>query len=1206
MHRNLHYLLVFVASILIATFLFQHNAQFDFFKNKNKEKEEKESILDMFEWNRKRIMDLELGYVPVERLAYATQVRQEKVKRLESARLTNNIFNGKWIERGPYNVGGRTRALLLDANDPNAKTLWAGGVVGGLWKCTDIYASNPIWQPINDTAANLSVTSIVQSKVNSQIMMYSTGDMDGFDTRGYGIWRSMNGGSTWQHLPNTVSLFQQTSKMLASTNGDFYVVANNGCWKSSDNGNTFTRVYSGETWDIEQGINGTIYISTSGTVQKTTNNGTTWSPITPAGFSANRTEIAVSKKNAGVLYLIGVTGADATAMHKTINDGNSWSNCNLAYRSALEVFTREQGWYDLTLEVDPNNDNKLIKGGIDNYVSSNGGSTWTRISDWIGANGPYQYIHADQHGLKYAGNSSSIAIFGSDGGVAISVNGTIKTINDRYNVSQFYHCAMHPDAYSNYFLAGAQDNGSNQFDAPGLDLNTREVTGGDGGFCHIDQVDPNYQFTSYVYHAYYMSFNGGRTFNGGMQEIEGGNFINYTDYDSRNSIFYGVHSASKQFLRWFPKQGANAREMVTCTNFAGTASCVQVSPNSGKTIYFGTTNGNIIRVDNPDVGTNVVGVNLKKSGMPIGEVAGISIEKNNENHIIVCYSNYGQNSIWQTLDGGENWESVEGDLPDIPVRSVIFNQLNADQAMIATELGVWATDNLNASNTVWQPMYNGMPNTRVDHLEYRESDNLIAAATFGRGLWTCDAFTIPSAIFSTQRILYTNSNTIMNEGSYQATSWNWDFGNGSTSSLRNPSVSYANADIYTISLSINNNASSQQKQVLVLPYRDTEYTSALAEYAGDFESRVNDFGVETIYGSAWERGNSTWSDKGGTHSGANAYVIGLNERFYRDDSESYLYTPDFDLSENAIYELNFYAKHKMINTGAGVQVQYSIDKGNTWMVLNPRQQDNWYNYTAGTASPFGAGASYISKTEPAFKEYFTDISSLAGNSSVAFRFVFKSVAGQPEAGIAIDDITIQKSTNLNSRLFNESVRFEDGNNLRINWNTEPQVRVKRFEVYTSRNDISYTKLLDTVPIVKTSSRLLSYSYLTSDANATSPSRDIFRADIYFVKIKMIDENDNVIESRKLVARRGNVPFDIFIYSPQVMGSRDEVNVTFSDVITEELQITVFDANGKLIVEKNAGKLNSPSFRFFMPEAARGVYYCLFRIGDKKYMKRIVR
>ncbi len=73
-----------------------------------------------------------------------------------------------------------------------------------------------------------------------------------------------------------------------------------------------------------------------------------------------------------------------------------------------------------------------------------------------------------------------------------------------------------------------------------------------------------------------------------------------------------------------------------------------------------------------------------------------------------------------------------------------------------------------------------------------------------------------------------------------------------------------------------------------------------------------------------------------------------------------------------------------------------------------------------------------------------------------------------------------------------------------------------------------------------------------------------------------------------------------------MGSSDEVNVTFSDVITEELQITVFDANGKLIVEKNAGKINSPSFRFFMPEAARGVYYCLFRIGDKKYMKRIIR
>ena len=43
-----------------------------------------------------------------------------------------------WYERGPTNVGGRTRAIMIDPNDPTGKTIWSGSVSGGLWKTTDI------------------------------------------------------------------------------------------------------------------------------------------------------------------------------------------------------------------------------------------------------------------------------------------------------------------------------------------------------------------------------------------------------------------------------------------------------------------------------------------------------------------------------------------------------------------------------------------------------------------------------------------------------------------------------------------------------------------------------------------------------------------------------------------------------------------------------------------------------------------------------------------------------------------------------------------------------------------------------------------------------------------------------------------------------------------------------------------------------------
>lgn len=45
-----------------------------------------------------------------------------------------------WLERGPGNVGGRTRTIMVDPNDPTGKTVWAGSVSGGLWKTTDIDA----------------------------------------------------------------------------------------------------------------------------------------------------------------------------------------------------------------------------------------------------------------------------------------------------------------------------------------------------------------------------------------------------------------------------------------------------------------------------------------------------------------------------------------------------------------------------------------------------------------------------------------------------------------------------------------------------------------------------------------------------------------------------------------------------------------------------------------------------------------------------------------------------------------------------------------------------------------------------------------------------------------------------------------------------------------------------------------------------------
>lgn len=55
----------------------------------------------------------------------------------------------------------------------------------------------------------------------------------------------------------------------------------------------------------------------------------------------------------------------------------------------------------------------------------------------------------------------------------------------------------------------------------------------------------------------------------------------------------------------------------------------------------------------------------------------------------------------ETKNGGTTWTSVEGNLPDMPIRWALFNPTDSSQALLATEVGVWSTDALTAGTTNW-------------------------------------------------------------------------------------------------------------------------------------------------------------------------------------------------------------------------------------------------------------------------------------------------------------------------------------------------------------------------------------------------------------------------------------------------------------------------------------------------------------------------
>jgi trimeric autotransporter adhesin len=700
-----------------------------------------------------RTKDPSTGTVPRERLLEAN----DQVKQYYSKDFAITGIN--WVERGPSNVGGRTRAILFDKNDATDNTLFAGGVAGGIWKCTNLSAATPTWTKISDVLDNIAISTIVQDQSTPSIMYFGTGEVWGnVDAqRGLGIWKSADGGASWTHLASTASAQFNYVQSIVLTPYAIFAATGSGLKKSTDGGNSWSSVLINSISDLQMAANGDLYASNFlGNVYKSTNaqQGATgtWANTSLPG-SHQRLKLATAPSDANKVYVVcqQAGGSEVDAIYRTDDGGTTWNTCALPTvtdQGTSSTFARGQAWYDLSVAVDPNDASTVIIGAIDALRSTNGGVAWSQITAWaLPVTGFTLTVHSDQHVILFSPGSSAIAVWGTDGGMYstanVNVTGskpTFKAINTGYNVTQFYGGAINPTSGSNYFLGGAQDNGSQKFPGPGAGVqSTTAASGGDGAFCHIDQTTPANQITSYVYSVYYLSINSGASFINKINDQTHGSFINPTDYDPATKVLYGDYTTvatatGGAYSRWLTTGTTNTG--VTVANFSGAiVTNVYISPNVAKRVYFGLANGSVVFVNNASTATTAtVTSTIIKTGT--GSVSGIAIETGNENHILVTYSNYGVNSVWETTDGGTTWTSDEGNLPDMPVRWVIFNPTNANQAFLATELGVWSTDDLNGASTMWAPTNAGLANTRVDMLKVRTADNTILAATHGRGLFT--------------------------------------------------------------------------------------------------------------------------------------------------------------------------------------------------------------------------------------------------------------------------------------------------------------------------------------------------------------------------------------------------------------------------------------------------------------------------------------
>jgi len=432
-----------------------------------------------------------------------------------------------WVEMGPSQVGGRTRAIMPDKTVQNK--IWAGSVSGGLFYSLD---NGNTWQPYNSLMSNLSVTSICQTSDGRIFVGTGTTFEDpdgntGSGALGAGIFEILGNGNYEQVVGPTPPITSGSDKWtavnyMAAFGKRLYAATKGGLWVCDPDGNGD---YLSNNWinpvnivpgnvlkvngpctGVDVASDGTVLVAFSGKVYVSPNgnDGTFGNPST---LSGTRLNIAIAPSNPNIMYAAGSTGPGCLAkIYRSEQKGvdGSWEVIATGggpfdpyTLSPGPPATQCQGWYDMAIAVYPNDPDKILVGGIElfRWVKTQSGPVagqWTQISVWQPESfaNPY-YIHADKHTIVFKDNNT--VFVGSDGGIARSVNGGVNwTQNNKgYNVTQFYSVGYTagPGITNDIVIGGTQDNGTRLIgvNPGGSDLDY-EVMGGDGFLCDIANV----------------------------------------------------------------------------------------------------------------------------------------------------------------------------------------------------------------------------------------------------------------------------------------------------------------------------------------------------------------------------------------------------------------------------------------------------------------------------------------------------------------------------------------------------------------------------------------------------------------------------------------------------------------------------------------------------------------------------------------------
>ncbi len=694
----------------------------------------------------------------------------------EQARLSTSAGLLTWQFVGPDNVGGRITALVAPAG---GTPIYVATANGGVFKSIDSGAN---WTPIFDKYSVYSVGAIALDPTNANTIYVGTGEsnpaVDTYD--GNGIYRSTDAGVTWEHLG--LENVKRMNRIVIDKNNPMHILVagsgsiftnntDHGIWRSVDGGQTWQHVLyvDNTTWGADIAMNplhtdslvcsmwdfGPSPTSESA-IYSSADSGATWSRLGPAqglpasNDSTDRISLAYAPSRPSTIYAQIIGGAAmgyvGRGMWRSLDGGATWTkrDVGVGFSGSFGGF----GWYFGTMAVDPTTPDKVYSLGVNFSRSTDGGANWGNLTG---------SMHVDQHAIWINPSNTNRIYVGNDGGFWRTTVGGVGgtgawTKGGSQPFSQFYAITVDPTDASKQF-GGTQDN--NTVSGTGAPSTWNAVLGGDGFQCVVDQTIPSTVFAE----SQFMTGGAGpqRSAAGGSAGtysspagFNAGDRYNWDSpfvMDPTNHLVllagsHRIYKSTDNGLTYAPVSGDLAFNP-SSNRPNGTISTISISSVNNQVYYTGSSNGKVYR--STDGGANWFD---KTAGLPVRYVTRVTADPFDANTVYVSMSGFNGDTetpvhLYKSTNQGDTWTNVAGNLPNAPVNDVLVDNLNPLRLYVGTDLGVYTTQNGGAT---WYPLGQGLPLQAVFDIYLHTASRTLFAGTHGRSMWKINLAELPLAV----------------------------------------------------------------------------------------------------------------------------------------------------------------------------------------------------------------------------------------------------------------------------------------------------------------------------------------------------------------------------------------------------------------------------------------------------------------------------